>query len=129
MEVEEPDGVALLRVGPYQGLLPAYCGDAAPELTLVETRADRSQGLWLLVHADLRRSARVRAFVDDFLPRFDAAAIPADDRSELWLDAIKYLFVTSIEACIDVAQHIASSGQYPAPDTNAAAIRLLGARA
>lgn len=36
--------------------------------------------------------------------------------------------MTSIEACIDVAQHIASSEQYPAPDTNAAAIRLLARR-
>ncbi|MDJ0769138.1 MAG: DUF86 domain-containing protein [Ilumatobacter sp.] len=49
------------------------------------------------------------------------------DRHELWLDGVKYLFVTAIEGCIDVAQHITSSERHPAPDTNAAAIRSLGA--
>lgn len=49
-----------------------------------------------------------------------------DERSDLWLDGIKYLFVTSIEGCVDVAQHIASSEGHPAPDANADAIRSLG---
>ncbi len=78
---------------------------------------------------DEGRVSRLLRGLGDRATRLDAAAaIPADDRSELWLDAIKYLFVSSIEACIDVAQHIASSEQYPAPDTNAAAIRLLARR-
>jgi len=50
-------------------------------------------------------------------------------RGELWLDGVKYLFVTTIEACVDVAQHIASAENFGAPDTNAAAIRLLGSHA
>jgi uncharacterized protein YutE (UPF0331/DUF86 family) len=50
-------------------------------------------------------------------------------RGELWLDGVKYLFVTTIEACVDVAQHIASSENFGAPDTNAAAVRLLGTHA
>jgi uncharacterized protein YutE (UPF0331/DUF86 family) len=57
-----------------------------------------------------------------------AAAIPESERGELWLDGIKYLFVTAIEGCVDVAQHIASSERFPPPDTNAAAIRMLGDR-
>lgn len=44
----------------------------------------------------------------------------------MWLDGIKYLFVTTIEGCIDVAQHICASDSLGAPDTNAAALRLLG---
>jgi uncharacterized protein YutE (UPF0331/DUF86 family) len=57
-----------------------------------------------------------------------AAGIPEPDRPELWLDGVKYLFVTAIEGCVDVAQHIAASERYPAPDSNAAAVRLLGSR-
>jgi uncharacterized protein YutE (UPF0331/DUF86 family) len=48
-------------------------------------------------------------------------------RGDLWLDGVKYLLVTTIEACVDVAQHLASSENFGAPDTNAGAIRLLGA--
>ncbi len=48
------------------------------------------------------------------------------DPPGLWLDGVKYLLITAIEGCIDVAHHIVSSERYAAPDTNAAAIRLLG---
>lgn len=51
---------------------------------------------------------------------------PPATRGELWLDGIKYLLVTTIEGCVDVAQHICSSENLGAPDSNAAAIRLLG---
>jgi uncharacterized protein YutE (UPF0331/DUF86 family) len=43
----------------------------------------------------------------------------------IWLDGIKYLFVTAIEACVDVAHHLAASERWGAPDTNAAAFDLL----
>ena len=55
-----------------------------------------------------------------------AAASSADDRTDLWLDGVKYLFMTAIEGCIDVAQHIVSSERLGAPDTNADALRRLG---
>lgn len=45
----------------------------------------------------------------------------------LWLDGIKYLFVTAIEGCVDVAHHIAASERWEAPDTNAAAFGVLAA--
>lgn len=48
------------------------------------------------------------------------------NRTELWLDGIKYLFLTTIEGCLDVAQHIASSDGFGVPDSNADALRLLG---
>jgi uncharacterized protein YutE (UPF0331/DUF86 family) len=54
------------------------------------------------------------------------AAFAVSDRGDLWLDGVKYLFVTSIEGCVDVAQHIASSEGLGAPDSNADALRLLG---
>jgi uncharacterized protein YutE (UPF0331/DUF86 family) len=55
-----------------------------------------------------------------------AAASPTGRADQLWLDGVKYLFLTTIEACVDVAHHIAASERLGAPDTNAAAIRLLG---
>ena len=78
---------------------------------------------------DEGRLSRLLRQIGDRATRLQAAAATAvEDRHELWLDGVKYLFVTAIEGCVDVAQHIASSERYPAPDTNAAAIRLLGER-
>ncbi len=71
------DALAFLRSGPYQGLLPAYCGEASPALVRVGAwHPDRRTALWLLVHTDLRRSARVRAFVTDLRARFARATPP-----------------------------------------------------
>lgn len=55
----------------------------------------------------------------------DAAATAEAERGDLWLDAVKHLFITAIEGCIDVAQHIASAERWEAPDSNGEAIRLL----
>ncbi|WP_188409102.1 LysR family transcriptional regulator [Agaricicola taiwanensis] len=48
------------------GSLPCFIGDAEPTLErLAEPQDDSSgAGLWLLTHADLKASARVRAFLD-----------------------------------------------------------------
>lgn len=57
------------------GLLPCYCGDHTPGLVrLGAPVAEAATDLWLLVHADLRRSARVRALVDFLVPRLLAEA-------------------------------------------------------
>ncbi len=78
---------------------------------------------------DQGRASRLLRGVSDRIARLtDAAKRAESDRDSLWLDGIKYLFVTSIEGCVDVAHHIASSECWKAPDTNAAAIRLLGER-
>lgn len=78
---------------------------------------------------DEGRVSRLLRNIGDRATRLDQAAATSEpDRVDLWLDGIKYLFVTSIEGCVDVAQHVASSEQFPAPDTNADAIRLLGRR-
>ncbi len=53
----------------------------------------------------------------------DRAGLAADfDR----LAAVKYVFVTAIEGCLDVAQHLCSSEGWGPPSSNADALRLLG---
>lgn len=46
-------------------LLPCFVGDASPDLVgLGQPMPELDVGLWILTHSDLRRSARVRAFMD-----------------------------------------------------------------
>ena len=46
-------------------LLPCYLGDRSPDLVRIGYPApELDAGLWTLTHADLRRAARVRAFMD-----------------------------------------------------------------
>jgi DNA-binding transcriptional LysR family regulator len=55
--------LAILGVG--AALLPCFLGDASSALIrLGRPLADLDLGLWILTHSDLRRSARVRAFMD-----------------------------------------------------------------
>ncbi len=76
---------------------------------------------------DEGRASRLLRGVSERIGRLDAAATHRDDDpSSLWLDGVKYLFVTAIEGCVDVAHHVGSSESWRAPDTNASAIRLLG---
>jgi len=56
---------AAVRDGVGVGMLPCFIGDADPELVrLGDPLAELTAGLWILIHPDLRRNARVRAFVD-----------------------------------------------------------------
>jgi DNA-binding transcriptional LysR family regulator len=58
-----------------RGLLPCYLGDATPALRRrTPPIAEAAVDLWLLIHADLRRSARVRALIDLLEPELEAAA-------------------------------------------------------
>jgi len=46
-------------------LLPCFIGSANPALArLTPPQPDFADGIWLLTHADLRQTARVRAFMD-----------------------------------------------------------------
>ncbi len=55
-----------------QGILPCYVGDSNPALERVgEPIAEAAVDLWLLIHADLRRSARVRALIDGLVPELE----------------------------------------------------------
>lgn len=44
----------------------------------------------------------------------------------MWLRGVKYTFVTAIEACVDVAQHLCSSYGWGPPRDNGDALLLLG---
>jgi DNA-binding transcriptional LysR family regulator len=47
------------------GILPCFIGASTPGLTrLTPPLADIAGAIWLLTHADLRQTARVRAFMD-----------------------------------------------------------------
>lgn len=79
---------------------------------------------------DEGRVARLLRGVDERVGRLDAARArlggrAADQADSVELDAVKYLFVTAIEGCVDVAHHIAASERWAAPDTNADAFRVL----
>ena len=76
---------------------------------------------------DEGRASRLLRGISERIRRLDVAAANRDDNpASLWLDGIKYLFITAIEGCVDVAHHVASSESWQAPDTNAGAIRVLG---
>jgi uncharacterized protein YutE (UPF0331/DUF86 family) len=75
---------------------------------------------------DEGRLARLLRDVTERVDRLEQAATAPRDGA-LWLDGVKYLFVTTIEGCVDIAHHIAAAEKYAAPDSNAAAVRLLGA--
>ncbi len=54
-----------IEAGVGIGHLPCFVGDARPELRRLEApQPDFAADLWLLTHPDLRRSARVRVFLD-----------------------------------------------------------------
>lgn len=59
---------SVLAESSAQGLLPCFVGEADAQLRRIGEPVATNQ-LWLLVHADLRRTARVRAVIDFLVPR------------------------------------------------------------
>ena len=52
----------------------------------------------------------LRSVTDDLTVLQEAAcADPARGADPLWLRGIKYTFITAIEACVDVAQHLCAT--------------------
>lgn len=76
---------------------------------------------------EVRVERLLRAITDDlaFL-RVEAGADAARRDDPAWLRAVKYAFVTTIEACVDVAQHLCASEGWGPPATNADALVVLG---
>lgn len=76
---------------------------------------------------EVRVERLLRAITDDlaFL-RLEADADAARRDDPAWLRAVKYAFVTTIEACVDVAQHLCASEGWGPPATNADALVVLG---
>lgn len=72
-EIMQVQGVAgmltALKNSAAQGLLPCFVGDLDPGLRRAGEPFDAKHQLWLLIHADLKRSARVRALLDFVVPR------------------------------------------------------------
>jgi DNA-binding transcriptional LysR family regulator len=70
MQVQGVSGMlTALKNSTAQGLLPCFVGDLDPELRRAGEPFDAKHQLWLLIHADLKRSARVRALLDFVVPR------------------------------------------------------------
>lgn len=80
---------------------------------------------------DERRVRRLLQRVSDDLGYLATRA--GQDRTVLLADAdrlaaLKYVFVTAIEGCLNVAQHLCASEGWGPPASNADALRLLGGR-
>ncbi len=69
----------------------------------------------------------LRAITDDLsVLRRESDANDERRADPIWLRGVKYTFVTAIEACVDVAQHICASEGWGPPSDNGDAVRLLG---
>jgi uncharacterized protein YutE (UPF0331/DUF86 family) len=70
----------------------------------------------------------LRRITDDLAQLRAYADVPPDElaRDPVRLGHVKYLFITSLEACIDAAHHVCAAEGYGAPATNAEAMLLLG---
>jgi uncharacterized protein YutE (UPF0331/DUF86 family) len=69
----------------------------------------------------------LRAIADDLaILRSASADGPQRRQDPLWLRGVKYTFITCIEACVDIAQHLCASEGWGPPHDNGDAIALLG---
>lgn len=75
---------------------------------------------------EVRLSRLMRAASDGLASLGREAEAPPQRRSDpLWRSGVKYLFITTIEACVDIAQHVCASEGWGPPATNADAFRVL----
>jgi uncharacterized protein YutE (UPF0331/DUF86 family) len=77
---------------------------------------------------DEDRVLRLLRSVTDDISVLKGESEAGEDRREdrMWLRGVKYTFVTAIEACVDVAQHICATEGWGPPTDNGDAVRLLG---
>jgi len=69
----------------------------------------------------------LRAITDDIsVLKAESRADDSRRQDPIWLRGVKYTFVTAIEACVDVAQHICAAEGWGPPADNGDAVRLLG---
>ena len=69
----------------------------------------------------------LRAIADDIsVLKAESRADDFRRQDPIWLRGVKYTFVTAIEACVDVAQHICAAEGWGPPADNGDAVRLLG---
>lgn len=71
----------------------------------------------------------LRSITDDIsVLSHESGADESRREDPMWLRGVKYTFVTAIEACVDVAQHICATEGWGPPADNGDAVRLLGDR-
>lgn len=69
----------------------------------------------------------LRAITDDLAVLRQESDASEERRADpMWLRGVKYTFVTSIEACVDIAQHICSAQGWGPPADNGDAMKVLG---
>jgi uncharacterized protein YutE (UPF0331/DUF86 family) len=69
----------------------------------------------------------LRSIADDIsVLKLESGADERRREDPIWLRGVKYTFVTAIEACLDIAQHICATEGWGPPANNGDAIRLLG---
>ena len=69
----------------------------------------------------------LRGVTDDVaVLKRESAADEARRHDPIWLRGVKYTFITAIEACVDVAQHVCAAQGWGPPADNGDAVRLLG---
>jgi len=93
-----------------------------------ESQGHTASSLKRCVVVDETRVLRLlRGVTDDLaILHRESAADDARRADPIWLRGIKYTFVTAIEACIDIAQHICAAEGWGPPADNGDAMRLLG---
>lgn len=69
----------------------------------------------------------LRGLSDDLAVLRGEAVAGAERRADpMWLRGVKYTFITLIEACVDIAQHICAAQGWGPPSDNGDALKLLG---
>jgi uncharacterized protein YutE (UPF0331/DUF86 family) len=70
----------------------------------------------------------LRGIADDVSAlRHEPGAGESRREDPMWLRGVKYTFITAIEGCVDVAQHICATEGWGPPADNGDAVRLPGA--
>lgn len=76
---------------------------------------------------DVRVERLLRAVADDLAFLHDESTADRRRRDDpAWMRGVKYAFVTAIEACVDIAQHLCASEGWGPPSTNADSVLVLG---
>ena len=68
----------------------------------------------------------LRALSEDLTVLRGAVDDPERRTDPLWLRGVKYTFITAIESCVDVAQHLCAAQGWGPPDDNGDSLALLG---
>lgn len=78
---------------------------------------------------DETRVLRLLRSIEQDLGSLDAEADADSNRQadRLWLPGVKYLLLSAIEGCIDVAQHLCAVNGWGPPSDNGDAMAVLGA--